>query len=177
MAVNSTAPFDPESLTDLTEGDELSRIVVAVDADTPDHVVERALAVAAAHDARVDALSVVRMTAAVDHWDMVVERREADAETALDAAGDTATDSNVPLTKQLRYGDPATEIAAYAADVDADLLVLGDPDHSRLRRLLTPPSVTTRVRQQTTTPTLAIPENRTPNEPTADVTYSDTSTA
>ncbi|GGL65802.1 universal stress protein [Halocalculus aciditolerans] len=156
MAVNSTPPSDTGRPADTG----IDTVVVAVAEDTPERVVESALTVAADHDADLHALSVVRMTAGVDHWDMVVERREDDAETALDTAADAAaTSAHVDLTKHLRYGDPADEIAAYADAVDADLVVLGDPDRSGLRRLLTPATVTARVRRRTTTPVLAVADD------------------
>ncbi|QCJ45850.1 universal stress protein [Haloprofundus sp. MHR1] len=131
-------------------------VLLAVDPEMDERVAEVALSVAASHGARVDALSVVRMNASVDHWDVVVERREERAEEALDAVGDAAADHDLSVEKRLRYGTPAEEIAKYAEHHDVDLVVVGEPSRSGLRRFLSPKSVTDRVRRSTAAPVLTV---------------------
>ncbi|WP_435063127.1 universal stress protein [Halobaculum sp. EA56] len=139
-----------------TEGG-FDRILLPVDGDTDERVHEVALSLAAAHGARVDALSVVPMDASVDHWDMVVERREDAAEAALDAVGDAAARAGVDAEKRLRYGTPAEEIGLYADGNDVDLVVVGEPDRTGLRRLLSPRSVAADVRRETSLPVVSVP--------------------
>lgn len=138
-------------------GGLFDRILVAVDGDTDDRVTEVAVSLAARYGARVDALSVVRMNASVDHWDVVVERREAAAETALDAVGDAAADAETSVAKRLRYGDPAEEISLYAEGNGVDLVVVGEPNRTGLRRFFSPKSVTDSVRRSASVPVLAVP--------------------
>jgi len=90
------------------------RVLLAAEGDTDERVHEVAVSLAAAHGAELDALSVVPMDVSVDHWDMVVERREDEAEAALDAVDDAGRETDVPVRKQLRYGTPAEEIGLYA---------------------------------------------------------------
>ncbi|AGB32128.1 UspA domain-containing protein [Natrinema pellirubrum DSM 15624] len=135
------------------------RVLVAVDGETPAAVGRVAIAEAARHGARVDALSIVRMTASVDGWDMLVERREDSAETALEAVEDVSVGTDVTVSKRLRYGDPAEEIARYAAHNDIDLVVIGEPTRTGLRRYLSPTSVTDRVRRASSVPVLTVPDD------------------
>ncbi|WP_224448611.1 universal stress protein [Haloprofundus salilacus] len=144
-------------LTSTADEDGLfEHILVAVDDKTNETVSGVALSLAAAYDAQVDALSVVRMNASVDHWDMVVERREDGAEAALDAVGDVAAERDVSVTKRLRYGTPAEEIEQYAEHNDVDLIVVGEPNRTGLRRFLSPKSVADRVRKSTSIPVLTV---------------------
>ncbi|WP_226482916.1 universal stress protein [Natrinema amylolyticum] len=164
MASSSLGTTEPTVLEDrgsasgtASDPGSFDRILVAVDGDTDDGVGAAAVSLAARHDARVDALSVVRMTASVDHWDVRVERREASAEAALDAVGDVADETDVSVAKQLRYGDPAEEIALYASHNDVDLIVVGEPTRSGLRRYLSPTSVTEQVHRSASVPVLTVP--------------------
>lgn len=141
----------------MTGGDGFDRVLVAIDDETTAAIGAVAVSEAASHDASVDALSVVRMNASVDHWDMAVERREDRAEAALDAVGDAAAGTAVTVSKRLRYGDPAEEIVRYAEHNGVDLIVLGEPDRSGLRRYLSPTSVTERVRRSASVPVLTVP--------------------
>lgn len=151
-----SSPTDGRELTALaTDTAGFDRVLVAVDGETPAAVGRVAVAEAARHGARVDALSVVRMTASVDGWDMVVERREDSAETALEAVDDAAVETKV--SKRLRYGDPAAEIARYADHNDVDLIVIGEPTRTGLHRYLSPTSVTDRVRRASSVPVLTVP--------------------
>lgn len=135
----------------------VERILVGVDGDTHDGVREVALSLAATHGASVDALSVVPMDASVDHWDMVVERREDEAEAALDAVGAAAAGTDVTVEKWLRYGTPAEEIRRYAGGNGVDLIVVGEPDRSRLQRFLSPRNVANEIRAATAVPVVSVP--------------------
>ncbi|WP_226041604.1 universal stress protein [Natrinema sp. DC36] len=139
------------------ETGRFDRVLVAIDGETDDAVGSVAISEAVRHDARVDALSVVRMNASVDRWDMVVERREASAEASLDAVGDAAAETDVSVEKRLRYGDPAEEIVRYASHNDIDLIVLGEPTRTGLRRYISSTSVTERVRRSASVPVLTVP--------------------
>ncbi|MGQ3413989.1 universal stress protein [Natrinema sp. LN54] len=164
MASSSREPNESTSSSGLAVADAQStgaetfdRVLVATDGDTDDAVGAVAVAEAARHDGRVETLSVVPMNASVDRWDMVVERREDSAEAALDAVGDAAAETDVSVTKRLRYGDPVEEIVRYARHNDVDLVVLGEPNRTGLRRFLSPTSVTERVRKSVSVPVLTVP--------------------
>lgn len=131
------------------------RVLLAVDGETDSQVIETAVSVAEAFDASIHALSVVPMRASVDHWDFAVERREAEAERALDRVGEAV--GTVPATKRLRYGDPAEEIELYAEHNAIDLVVVGEPERTGLRRWLSPRSVTESIRRSVSIPLLAVP--------------------
>ncbi|QZY00052.1 universal stress protein [Halobaculum rubrum] len=135
------------------------RVLLAVDDDTNERVHEVAVSLAAAHGAELDALSVVPMDASVDHWDMVVERREDEAETALDAVGDAGRAADLPVRKRLRYGTPAEEIGVYADGNDVDLVVVAEPDRSGLTRLFSPSNLASNVRDATDVPVVSVPTN------------------
>lgn len=135
------------------------RVLLAVDDDTDERVRDVAVSLAAAHGAELDALSVVPMDASVDHWDMVVERREEEAETALDAVGDAGREADVPVHKRLRYGTPSAEIGLYADGNDVDLVVVAEPDRSGLKRLFSPSNLASNVRDATAVPVVSVPTN------------------
>jgi len=135
------------------------RVLLAVDGDTDERVHEVAVSLAAAHGAELDALSVVPMDVSVDHWDMVVERREDESEAALDAVGDAGRGTDVPVRKQLRYGTPAEEIGLYADGNDVDLVVVAEPDRSGFKRLFSPSNLASNVRDATDVPVVSVPTN------------------
>jgi nucleotide-binding universal stress UspA family protein len=138
------------------------RVLLAVDAEIDREVIETAVSVAAAFDASIHALSVVPMRASVDHWDFAVERREAEAERALDRVGDAA--GTVSVTKRLRYGDPVEEIELYAEHNAIDLVVAGESKKTGLRRFFSPKSVTDSLRQSVSVPVLAVPRSEASRE-------------
>lgn len=142
------------------------RILLAVDAEIDPSLIETTVSVARAFDASIHALSVVPMRASVDHWDFAVERREAEAERALDRVGDAAND--ITVAKRLRYGDPSEEIELYAEHNGIDLIVAGEPEKSRLRRFLSPRSVTESLQRSASVPVLAVPASDAPVEPGRD---------
>ncbi len=133
------------------------RIVLAVDEDTDEAVAETAVALAAAHDATLDVLSVVRMWSSVDNWDAAVERREASAERALDTAGEIAAESGVEAEKRLRYGSPAEEIGLYAEGNEADIVVAGEPSRGRLGRIFSGRATMGDVRRAVSMPVMTVP--------------------
>lgn len=135
------------------------RILVPVaDPADADALADTALSLAAAHGATLRALSVVEAGAGVGHWDVVVERREAEAEAAVEAVADRAEAAGVEAVKHVRYGEPDGTIAAYAADYEADLIVMGARDRSGIGRLISAGAVTPRVQRRSTVPVLAVPE-------------------
>ncbi|MDZ7745528.1 MAG: universal stress protein [Halobacteriales archaeon] len=133
------------------------RIVLAVEEDTDEAVAETAVALAVAHDATLDVLSVVRMWSSVDNWDSAVERRETSAERALDTVGELATDAGVEVRKRLRYGTPAEEIGLYAEGNDADIVVAGEPSRGRLGRLFSGRATMGDVRRAVSMPVMTVP--------------------
>ncbi|MFC7203482.1 universal stress protein [Haloferax namakaokahaiae] len=169
MATSFTQTGDSPtvSTTDFARGPAAStdspfdRILVAVGEEVHEHVVEAAVSLAAAHGVPVDALSIVEMNSSIDHWDMVVEQREADAETSLEAVEAMAEDVGVSVAKRLRYGTPAEEISLYAEHNDTDLIVVGEPNRSGIRKFFSPASVADGVNQSASVPVLTVP---TPSE-------------
>ncbi|MEY7848902.1 universal stress protein [Natrarchaeobius sp. A-rgal3] len=140
------------------------RILAAVADETDRAVLEVAGSLAAEHGARLDALSIVRMSASVDHWDVVVERREDEAESVLDAVGELGTTDHVDVTKSIRYGEPATEIERYAEGNGVDLVVVGDNDKTGLERFLSPCGVAERLRRSASIPVLTVPPSDRPTQ-------------
>lgn len=155
------APEDGPSEAAIGGEASFDRVLLAVDDETDPAVVETAVSVADAFNASIHALSIVPMNASVDHWDVVVERREAAAETALDQV--TEISGAVPVTKQLRYGDPAEEIGLYAEHNGIGLVVAGEPDRTGLRGFLAPKSVTESLRGSVSVPVLAVPATEAAN--------------
>lgn len=147
-------------------GVPFDRVLLAVDAEIDREVIETAVTVAAAFDASIHALSVVPMRASVDHWDFAVERREAEAERALDRVDEDA--GTVSVTKRLRYGDPAEEIELYAEHNAIDLVVAGESKRTGLRRILSPKSVTESLRRSVSVPVLAVPRSEASRETEAE---------
>ncbi len=139
------------------EAGAFDRVLLVADDDTTERVRSLAFSLAASHGATVDALSVVPMDVSVDHWDVVVERREDEAEAALDAVADAARGADVPVRKRLRYGTPAEEIGLYADSNGVDLVVVAEPDRSGLKRLLSPTNLASDVRDATSVPVVSVP--------------------
>ncbi|WP_075938347.1 universal stress protein [Halosegnis longus] len=153
----SSADSPQKSVSGPSAPGVFDRIVLAVDEDTDETVAETAVALAAAHDATLDVLSVVRMWSTVDNWDAAVERREASAERALDVAGEIAAGSGVEVRKRLRYGTPAEEIGLYAEGNEADIVVAGEPSRGRLGRLFSGRATMGDVRRAVSMPVMTVP--------------------
>jgi len=107
-------------------------IVVATDgSDSVRRAVSVAVDVAARFDAEVHAVYVVDASEVESSPDTVRDDlREAlddQGRDALDRVSDAATDrdDDLDVTIEVREGRPASEIDAYARDVDADLVAMG----------------------------------------------------
>jgi nucleotide-binding universal stress UspA family protein len=105
-------------------------ILVPTDgSETVDRTVPHALRLAADHDATVHALSVVDRRVVTASADDLREEVKADldaqADAAVEAVAEAATDADVAVETAVREGSPDREICEYAADVDADVIVLG----------------------------------------------------
>ena len=139
------------------------RIVVATEGSAcANRGVERAVELAAESGATLHAFYVVDQgIGRAGDWDIVVERQEAEGETALDAAGDMGAAAGVEVEKHLRRGNPAEQIVAFAEGIDADLIVMGTCGRSGFDRLRHAGSTTERVLRLTTVPVFAVP----PSEP------------
>ena len=85
------------------------------------------------------------------------------AETALDDAAIRAAAAGVPIRTQLATGDPAEQICAYAAEIDARLIAVGTRGHGSVASLLLG-SVSNAVIRRAPCPVLVV---RTP-EPSGD---------
>ena len=96
-------------------------IVVATDgSDSVSRAVTVALDVAARFDATVHALSVID----ADTSDADNRRAELNAH-AEDALAALESETDQPVVTTVREGEPAAEITAYAAEIDADLVTTG----------------------------------------------------
>ncbi|QLG63972.1 universal stress protein [Halorarum salinum] len=133
-------------------------VVAVADPDDAAALADVATSLAAAHGATVHALSVVDMEAGGGHWDIVVERHEADATAAVDAVAERVAEAGLDAVRHVRYGSPDETIAAYAADHGADLIVMGAGARSGLRRFVSAGSTTPRVQRRSSVPVLAVPE-------------------
>ncbi|CDK40802.1 Universal stress protein [Halorubrum sp. DM2] len=107
-------------------------IVVATDgSDSVQRAVSVAVDVAARFDAEVHAVYVVDASEVESSPDTVRDDlREAlddQGRDALDRVSDAASDrdDDLDVTIEVREGRPASEIDAYARDVDADLVAMG----------------------------------------------------
>ncbi len=107
-------------------------IVVATDgSDSVGRAIDVAVDVAARFDAEVHAVYVVDRGEVESTPDEVRDDlREAlddHGEAALEQVTDAATarDPDLGVTAEVREGRPAAEIAGYARDVDADVVVMG----------------------------------------------------
>jgi len=95
-------------------------IVVATDgSDSVSRAVTAALDVADRFDATVHALSVV------DTGEDAADRRDELTAHAEDALKLVDGETDQPVETTVREGEPAVEISAYAAEIDADLVTTG----------------------------------------------------
>lgn len=120
--------------------------------------VEHGIDLASNQDATVHLLYVVDSSRGPESsWDVVVERMEAEGESALDEAADLAESAGVPAERHLTRGRPSEEICQRATDYDVDLVVMGTCGHSGLERLLQPGSTTERVIRECRCPVTVVP--------------------
>jgi nucleotide-binding universal stress UspA family protein len=122
-----------------------SRIVVAVDGlATCERAVQLAVALAEG-DARAElifahVIDVARMVARADQdtsdYALAFEAARAEARSLLERCTAAAAQAGVFGRTCLRYGKPATEVAAVADAFAADLILIGNQHRSRLHRFL-----------------------------------------
>jgi nucleotide-binding universal stress UspA family protein len=137
------------------------RILVPTDGSSgTDETLEHAFHVAADNDATVHALYVVDrrlfLAADEDTQDDVIATLEAEGEAALDAVETAGDEAGVEVVRERREGIPHTEITDYAADIDADLLVMGTHGRTGRDRVASLGSVTERVVENVGRPTLVV---------------------
>ena len=134
------------------------RIVIAVDgSDEARRAARRGLQLARVFDATVTVLSVVeqktlRLTETSAEKTQLRERRE----SAITEIEELASELGHPVTTTLTEGKPAVQISEYAAEQDADLIVVGRQGLTGLgRRLLG--GVTEQVLHRSDVPVLVVP--------------------
>jgi nucleotide-binding universal stress UspA family protein len=137
------------------------RILVPTDGSSgTDETLEHALHVAADNEATVHALYVVDrrlfLAADEDTQDDVIATLEAEGEAALDAVETAGDEAGVEVVRERREGIPHTEITDYAAEIDADLLVMGTHGRTGRDRVASLGSVTERVVENVGRPTLVV---------------------
>ncbi len=125
---------------------------------------EHALDLAEVHDADLHVVNVVERAAvevvsAVEEDGRSEEEVEEDLERegwrAVDDVADRARERGVTVDSAVIQGDPEVEIAGYAEDVDADVIVMGTEERAdEYRDILG--SVTERVLRRSSIPVLVV---------------------
>jgi nucleotide-binding universal stress UspA family protein len=114
-----------------------------------ERVLEHALRLALDHDATVHALNVVDQrivrAAADEERDGVAADLRERGDGAVERVEELALEAGVDVTATVREGVPDREIREYAAEVDADVVVLGTHGRTGRDRLASLGSVTERV--------------------------------
>ena len=133
------------------------RIVVAADfSETSLRAARLALEVAAPH-ATVYLVHVAPRDAMLNDWNAFGASYKEDAGDALHKMRDSLhVPQGVAVQRILLQGDPATELLAFAASVNADLIATGSHGHGFVARMLVG-SVTTRILRCATCSVLAVP--------------------
>ena len=141
-------------------GPKMDRVLVAVDSGpSSDGAVHEGIALAAEDDAEVVFVHVVPIAGE----QFVARRAWADRDPVrvrtrvLVGAADKADAAGVRCQTQLLVGYPPREIAAFADELDADLVVVGSRDMTPLRRLLAG-STSRALLGETARPVLVVPE-------------------
>ncbi len=134
-----------------------TRIVVAADfSETSLRAARLALEVAAPH-ATVYLAHVAPRDAMLNEWSAFGAAYKSDAGDALHKMRDQLrVPDGVAVQRILLQGDPATELLAFAASVNADLIATGSHGHGFIARMLVG-SVTTRVLRCATCSVLCVP--------------------
>lgn len=103
-------------------------------------VADHGLALAALCDATVHVLYVVDETAYSsipdDTRDRVREALEGDGESATETIAQRAFDMDLAVSREVRWGDPAVAIIAYAVENDVDMVVMGTRGKTGFERYL-----------------------------------------
>lgn len=141
---------------------ELRTILVPVDfTETSDRALDYAVALAAKFNAKVFVMHAYEIPiygfpdgAFVATGD-VAARLATAAESALDSLVRSRADTGIPIVSALRTGVPWEEANAYAAEIDADLIVIGTHGRRGLARALLG-SVSEHVIRTTPRPVLVI---------------------
>jgi nucleotide-binding universal stress UspA family protein len=117
--------------------------------DTVDRTLPHALRMATDHDATVHALYVVdQRVVKASSGDLVEDVRadlERQGEAAVEAIAERAGEADVDAETAVRYGTPDKEIVAYAAEADADVIVIGPHGKTPRRKVEGLGSVSDRV--------------------------------
>jgi nucleotide-binding universal stress UspA family protein len=125
-----------------------------------DRALDHAIPLASDHDATVHALYVVdgRVLAANsgDLREAVAEDLRSQGDTAVQAVADRAGAAGLDVETTVTQGTPDTEIVAYAASNDVDLVVLSPTGKSPRERIQSLGSVSDRVADDATVPVLLI---------------------
>jgi nucleotide-binding universal stress UspA family protein len=104
------------------------------------YVTEHALALAEVCEATVHILYVVDKTAYATIPDKTRERvREAlegDGQSATKSIAEQAFDRDLPVHREIRWGDPTVAIISYAVENDIDLIVMGTRGKTGFERYL-----------------------------------------
>lgn len=152
----SSAPSPPssQSASPTPAAGLFDRVLVVTDDSPAGRVAaSTALDIAAAHDSAVDALYVVDTT---EHWDMVVERREATGERLVETVEMQGRDVGVDVDKWFRYGTAHEEVLDFAASHDVDLIVVGSARRTGLDRLVHPETLPVRVQRGADAPVMVV---------------------
>ncbi len=133
-------------------------ILVPTDGTKPaQDAVDRALDIARAYDATLHGLSVVDRRAYASRpgrtWPGLQQAMEKHGETVLGNLQANAEEANVPTVTEVRHGVPHQAILDYAANTDADIIVMGTHGRSGLSRQIIG-SVTERVLRSSDVPVL-----------------------
>jgi len=125
-----------------------------------DRALDHAIPLASDHDATVHALYVVdgRVLAANsgDLREAVAADLRSQGDTAVQAVADRAGAAGLDIETTVTQGTPDTEIVAYAASNDVDLVVLSPTGKSPRERIQSLGSVSDRVADDATVPVLLI---------------------
>ncbi|MFB6305230.1 MAG: universal stress protein [Haloferacaceae archaeon] len=139
---------------------EYERVLVPTDgSEGVDRTLDHAVRLATDHGATVHALSVVdrRLAhAADDARDEVLDRLHDRAEGAVRAVADRVEDAGLSLETAVREGVPDKEIVSYAAETDADVVVIGTHGRTGRDRIANLGSVTERVVQNADRPVFVV---------------------
>lgn len=149
LTLHDGSEFDPD----------VEEVVVPTDgSDTAERAADLAAAFAAATGARLHAVHVVDLGILWEEADVgrVVDTLQDAGQRAVDRVADRATEAGVDRVETaVLQGTPHREVVDYAADHDADLVVIGTHGRSGLERYLLG-SVAERVVRLSDTPVLAV---------------------